>query len=87
MGKAKIIAVFPYDGKKVAGCKVTTGEISAKANLILMREEKEIGKVKILSMKKSKQDVLNVKQGEKCGILFVPQLDFKVSDVLLSVRK
>ncbi|OFY46452.1 MAG: hypothetical protein A2Z69_01825 [Bacteroidetes bacterium RBG_13_44_24] len=86
-GKAEIIAIFSYDGKSVAGCKVTLGKILKMDKLTLFREMEEVGKVKIISMKKGKQDIQEAKQGEECGILFAPQLDFRVSDMLISVRK
>ena len=42
---------------------------------------------KIISIKKGKDSVDLVKQGEECGILFTPQLDFEIGDVILSVSK
>lgn len=86
-GEAEIIASFPYSGKNVAGCRMVMGKISKTDSLVLLRGEKEIGRVKVISIKKGKQDVQEVKQGEECGILFSPQLDFKLSDVLKSELK
>src|SRR3989344_2942602 len=87
LGKAEIIATFPYEAKKIAGSKILQGKISKKDNVVLMSKEKEVGIVKILSMKKGKVDIEEAKQGEECGIFFAPQLDFNVGDVILSVRK
>lgn len=84
LGKAQVLASFPYEGKKVAGCKVLEGRINKGDNLILMREEKEIGKAKIISMKKQKQEINEAKAGEEFGVFLSPQLDFAVGDVLLS---
>jgi translation initiation factor IF-2 len=86
IGKAQIIAQFPYEDKNVAGSKIITGSFTKTGTHILTRNEKELGKVKILSIRKGKQEVVEVKQGEECGIFFAPQLDFKIGDVLLSVR-
>lgn len=86
-GKAKIIAAFPFNKKNVAGCKILTGIISKTDKVVLVRNSEEIGEVKITSMKKGKGDVDNAKQGEECGILFTPELDFKISDMLLSYSK
>lgn len=86
-GKAEIIAIFPYDGKKVAGCKVVSGKISKSDSLTLLRGKDELGKVKITSMKKGKQEIQEVSQGEEFGVFFIPQLDFSVSDMIISVRK
>ena len=87
LGKAEIIASFPFNDKKVAGCKVTNGRIVKTANLYLERGGKEVGKIKVLSLKKAKQEVIEVKPGEEFGILFEPQLDFTIGDVIISVAK
>lgn len=86
LGKAEILASFPFDNKKVAGSKILQGRIEKTGDIRLMRGEKELGKVKILSIKKQKQEVPGVSQGEECGILFVPQLDFQIGDVIVSVN-
>ncbi len=84
LGKAEILAEFPFEGKKVAGCKVLIGEIKKTDKLLLVRGDEVLGEVKILSLKKQREDVERVGQGEEFGVLFVPQLDFKVKDVLIS---
>jgi len=87
VGKAQIIASFPFEDKKIAGSRILAGTF-AKPNgkFILQRNEKELGVVRILSIRKGKNEVPSVRQGDECGILFVPQLDFKIGDVILSVR-
>ncbi|MEK7472597.1 MAG: GTP-binding protein [Patescibacteria group bacterium] len=87
IGKAEIIASFPFDNKKVAGSKILQGRIEKLGDIRLIRDEKELGKLKILSIKKQKQEVLGASQGEECGILFVPQLDFQVGDVIVAVKE
>jgi len=86
VGKAEIIASFPFDNKKIAGSKITTGRVEKIGDIRLMRGELELGKVKIVSIKKQKQEVSGVSQGEECGILFVPQLDFQIGDAIVSVN-
>ncbi|OGM54064.1 hypothetical protein A3E15_01860 [Candidatus Woesebacteria bacterium RIFCSPHIGHO2_12_FULL_42_9] len=78
---------FPFNNKKVAGCKVISGRIAKKDNLILMKDSKEAGRVKISSMKKEKQEIVEAKTGEEFGVIFEPQLDFVKGDVLVSVAK
>lgn len=85
VGKAEIIASFPFDGKKVAGSKIMMGRIDKSSDLRLLRGEVELGKIKLLSIKKQKQEVQSVSQGEECGIFFAPQLDFQVGDVIIAV--
>jgi len=87
LGTAKIIASFPYESKKVAGCKVLRGRIAKNDTLNLMRGEKLLGSVKAVSMKKEKKEIAEAKQGEEFGVILQPQLDFSSGDVLVSVRK
>ncbi len=84
LGKAEILAEFPFEGKRVAGCKVLFGEIKKTDRLLLKRGDSVLGEVKVLSLRKQKNEVEKVGQGEEFGMLFVPQLDFKVKDVLIS---
>lgn len=87
LGKAEIIAEFPFNSRRVAGCKVVSGQIQKTDKLLIMKAEKKIGEVKAQSLKKQKQEISSVKAGEEFGILFEPQLDFKVGDMLVSVAK
>lgn len=87
LGRARIVAQFPFNKKMVAGSKVLEGEINKKTDVKLTRGGKDIGKVSIVSIKKGRDDVDAVSQGEECGILFKPQLDFKIGDVLVSTSK
>lgn len=87
LGKAQILADFPFDGKRVAGCKVLSGRIEKTSDTRLMRDEKEIGKVKIISIKKQKIEVPGVSQGEECGIFFAPQLDFQAGDAIVALKR
>jgi translation initiation factor IF-2 len=86
VGKAEIQAEFPFDGKRVAGSKVLMGRIEKNGDARLMRGDKELGKIKILSIKKQKQETTGVSQGEECGIFFTPQLDFQIGDAIVSVK-
>lgn len=85
LGKAEVVAIFPFNDKKVAGSKVISGRISKGDSLILMRGEKEVGKARATSLRKVKVEVSSVGQGEEFGVIVEPQLDFSVGDVLVSV--
>lgn len=87
LGKAEILAVFPFNNKKVAGCKVFEGKISKNDNIIITRGEKEIGTAKAVSMKRQKNELTEAKAGEEFGVIFEPRLDFEIGDVLVSVRR
>ncbi len=87
LGKAEILASFPFNDKKVAGSRVTEGRISKGDILILMRGEKELGRTKATSIKKQKAEVAGVGPAEEFGVIMSPQLDFDKGDVLVSVAK
>ena len=86
LGRAEILASFPFNNKKVAGCKVIDGRVSKGDTLLLQRGEKEIGRAKATSIKKQKMEVASVGQSEEFGVIVDPQLDFQIGDVLVSVR-
>lgn len=86
LGRAQILASFPFDNKKVAGSKMISGKFTKGDKLTLVRAEKEIGKAKITSLRKGKSEVSGVAQGEEFGVIIDPQLDFNVGDVLVSLR-
>ncbi len=86
VGRAQVLASFPFNNKKVAGCKVLEGRISKGDSLVLTRDTKEIGKAKAVSIKKQKLEVASVGQSEEFGVITEPQLDFAIGDVIVSVR-
>ncbi|QQS38996.1 GTP-binding protein [Candidatus Woesebacteria bacterium] len=87
LGKAKILAEFPFDHRKVAGSKVTEGRIAKSDTLIVYRNDIEVGKSRIDSMRKEKNIIDVARQGEEFGIIFSDKLDFKPGDMVVSVRK
>lgn len=87
LGKAEILDEFPYDNRRVAGCTVLQGRIAKSDNIVLMRDDEKLGEAKIASMRKEKQNIDKAQMNDEFGIIFTPQLDFKVGDVILSVKK
>jgi len=86
LGRAEVLASFPFNDKKVAGAKVVSGRISKGDKLVLMRAEKEVGRAKATSVRKQKAEVPSVGPAEEFGVILDPQLDFTIGDVLVSVR-
>lgn len=86
LGKAKILAIFPYERKKVAGCKVIEGRIAKGDKVRVEREEQVLGEARIASLRVGKEDVGKVDKPAECGILLSTSLDFDTSDMILSVR-
>lgn len=85
LGRAKIIAEFPFDNKRIAGIKVIEGRIAKGDQIILKRDKEEIGRSHIKTMRKQKQETNKTEVGGECGILIDPNLDFKVDDMIVSV--
>lgn len=87
-GKAEILQIFPGSlGKNIAGSRMIEGVFTKKDTPTLMRGEKEMAVVRIVSLKKNKAEVEVVKNGEEFGVYFEPQFDFKPHDVLISLAK
>ena len=86
LGKAEVLAVFPFNNQQVAGCKVLSGKITKGDRAKVFRGEREIGIVKVTSVRRGKEVIAEAKAGEECGVLFTPQLDFEVGDMILSVK-
>lgn len=86
LGKAKIIAKFEIKGTKIAGAKVTEGQISKSAKIHLIRNKEIISDAKITSIKHEKEDITEAKTGQEFGAVFSPSLDFKIKDVIISYK-
>jgi len=87
LGRAEILASFPYNNKKVAGSVVLAGRISKNDKLVLKRDGEELGVARATSLKKQKNEVSTIKEGEEFGVILSPQLDFEIGDVLVSMKK
>jgi len=86
-GKANIIAEFPYGkGERIAGCRMIEGTIAKGQRIRVVREGVLIGETKLKSLKKVKEEVNKVEKGNDCGMLFDPQVDFQIGDVVESFR-
>jgi translation initiation factor IF-2 len=78
-GRATVLKVFAATvGGKIAGIKVTEGVISVGASIRVLREAKEVGKGKVLTAKKLKEDVARIAAGQEGGI--TTDLDFDIAE-------
>lgn len=87
LGEAKIIAEFRIKGNHIAGCKIIKGIIRKKDNLHLKRNGKIIANMKIKSLQKEKEDIEEAKAGAEIGVVFTPDIDFKIEDVIISYSR
>lgn len=87
LGKAEIIAEFPYGkNERIAGCRVIEGTIAKGPKVRVVRNSEIVGEAKIKSLKKVKEEVNKIEKGSDCGIIFDPEIDFKVGDIVESYR-
>ncbi|MEK7070197.1 MAG: hypothetical protein AAB966_00140, partial [Patescibacteria group bacterium] len=81
-GEAKIAAVFIIEKEKVFGIKVTKGKANIGDNVEVFRDKNKVGKTKIISLRQRAKTVEEVKKDQEAGMLFSPELDIKVGDVI-----
>jgi len=83
IGQAQVLAVFSASKfGKVAGCRVTEGEIRRNARLRLYRNGNMLYDGEIASLRHQKEDVREIRQGYECGIGLRDFNDFQPGDVL-----
>lgn len=84
-GEAKILATFNIEKEVVFGVKVTKGKINLNDPIEVYRENRLIGKTKLISLKIRAKVVDEVKKDQEAGMMFYPPLDIRVGDVVKSI--
>jgi translation initiation factor IF-2 len=83
VGRASVLQVFPVSKVgRVAGCRVTEGEIRRNAKIRLHRGKDLLFDGEIGSLKHEKEDVREVRTGFECGIHLKNFNDVAVGDVI-----
>lgn len=83
-GRAQVLAVFSASKfGKVAGCKVTDGELRRNAKVRLFRGTDLVYEGDMGSLRIGKEDVREVRQGYECGVGFKNFNDIQVGDQLI----
>jgi translation initiation factor IF-2 len=81
VGNAEIRQIFKISKiGTIAGCMVTSGNISRNGNARLIRDDIEIVDTKITTLKRLKDDVKEVQNGYECGLTLNNFTDFKEGD-------
>ncbi len=83
VGKAVVLQVFSLSkGSKIAGSRVTEGEIRRNGKVRLTRGKDIIYEGEIGSLKHEKEDVREMRQGFECGIGLKNFSDIQIGDVV-----
>jgi len=99
ISRAKVKQVFVLtNGMKVAGSEVMKGNVLKGYSVYVERpstskgsgknktEAEEIGRGKITSLKKGKEEVREAGKGQECGILIEPQIDLEEGDEVVCYK-
>ena len=82
-GTAQILEIFKVSGAgKVAGSKVTEGEILANSSVRIIRDGTIIFTGKIATIFREKNQVKQVDIGQECGIALKDYMDFQKNDTI-----
>ncbi len=83
LGSAEILEIFKVSNAgKVAGSKITDGEVSSTANARLIRDGSIIYTGKISTIFREKNQVKTVEAGQECGITLKDFNDFQKKDII-----
>jgi translation initiation factor IF-2 len=83
LGNAEILEVFNISKVgKVAGCKVTEGIMRRGAKVRLIRDNVVIHEGDLSTLKRFKDEVKEVQNGQECGMAFTNYQDMQKGDVI-----
>ena len=82
-GTAQILEIFKVSGAgKVAGSKVTEGEINNSSDVRIIRDGAIIYTGKVSTIFREKNQVKQVSDGQECGITVKDYMDFQKNDTI-----
>ena len=83
LGEAEVLEVFKASRVgNIAGCRVTDGRVTRNASVRLIRDGTVVWTGKLGSLRRFKDDVREVTEGQECGIVLEGYADVKVGDNL-----
>jgi len=83
IGRAEVRKVFNISKiGTIAGCAVTEGKVTRKAEIRLLRDDKVIFSGKLASLRRLKNDAKEVLEGFECGMSIEKYNDIKEGDVI-----
>ncbi|MDE2183161.1 MAG: translation initiation factor IF-2 [Alphaproteobacteria bacterium] len=83
LGNAEILEVFTISKVgKVAGCRVTEGVVRRGAKVRLIRDHVVIHEGELSTLKRFKDEVREVQNGQECGMAFANYQDIQKGDII-----
>ncbi len=83
IGSAQILEIFKVSGAgKVAGSKITEGEITSTSDVRIIRDGAIIYTGKVGTIFREKNQVKQVSDGQECGITVRDYMDFQKNDTI-----
>ncbi|SFN79356.1 bacterial translation initiation factor 2 (bIF-2) [Mesorhizobium sp. NFR06] len=87
IGNAEILEIFDISKiGKIAGCRVTEGKVERGAGVRLIRDNVVVHEGTLKTLKRFKDEVLEVPGGQECGMAFQNYEDMRVGDVIECFR-
>ncbi|MGE0845352.1 MAG: translation initiation factor IF-2 [Flavobacteriaceae bacterium] len=87
LGNAEVLEVFDISKVgKIAGCRVTDGNVQRGQHVRLIRDGVVIHEGKLSQLKRFKDDVREVQAGQECGMSFENYQDMRPGDVIECYR-
>ena len=87
IGYAEILEVFNITKVgKVAGCRITEGVVERGSGVRLLRDNVVIHEGELSTLKRFKDEVKDVKNGQECGMAFLNYQDMRKGDVIECFR-
>ena len=81
-GRAEVKQLFPGKGFVIAGCVVREGRVTRGAKVRLMRGGTAVATDVVESLRRFRDDVREVKEGQECGIGLGPTITIQEGDIL-----
>ncbi len=83
LGNAEVLEVFSISKVgKVAGCRVTEGQVRRGAKVRLIRDNVVIHEGELSTLKRFKDEVKEVQTGQECGMSFANYQDLQKGDII-----
>jgi len=84
LGRAKILASFPFDKKKILGIGVLEGRVAKGDRVKVERDENLVGEGTVVSLRQGSDQISKAEKGTEAGILLSNEFDFRVGDMVIS---